>query len=201
MAKKGKVIALILGLSIFSSATYGSYAYFKGEHSFENTVKIAELDSKDSPFEIANLKLENKSLVLEFSKRVFYEGDNLEKDILGSGDFLKDSAISIEDKSIIIEKNKEDFIIPTGVDEELPSLNLKESFKDRFDTALKEIDLYLYKDDNGEIKWLFEEEYKKVREEIDNKNNFEQSPKENSEEVVKGNLDDNEEHKKKEVEE
>ena len=104
MISKNKIIALILGVSLASSATYGSYAYFSGEYSVKNTVKIVELDPKESPFEISKISTRENSLVLELSKKVFYSGENINSDIVGSETFLDNVEISIE---VIDQPNNE----------------------------------------------------------------------------------------------
>ena len=129
MISKNKIIALILGVSLASSAAYGSYAYFSGEYSVKNTVKIVELDPKESPFEISKISTRENSLVL----------DNAE--------------ISIEGKEIIISKKDGEFLIPVGIENNLPSIKLNSNFEDRFGKDLEEITLYLYEDSNGNITW------------------------------------------------
>ncbi|WP_346975222.1 hypothetical protein [Clostridium perfringens] len=153
MISKNKIIALILGVSLASSATYGSYAYFSGEYSVENTVKIVQLDTKESPFEISKISTRENSLVLEFSKKVFYSGENINGDIVGSETFLDNAEISIEGKEIIISKKDGEFLIPVGIENNLPSIKLNSNFEDRFGKDLEEITLYLYEDSNGNITW------------------------------------------------
>ncbi|MGU8997984.1 hypothetical protein ACV3ZD_11500 [Clostridium perfringens] len=153
MISKNKIIALILGVSLASSATYGSYAYFSGEYSVKNTVKIVELDPKESPFEISKISTRENSLVLEFSKKVFYSGENINGDIIGSETFLDNVEISIEGKEIIISKKDGKFLIPVGIENNLPSIKLNSNFEDRFGKDLEEITLYLYGDSNGNITW------------------------------------------------
>ncbi|TBX05755.1 hypothetical protein [Clostridium perfringens] len=153
MISKNKIIALILGVSLASSATYGSYAYFSGEYSVKNTVKIVELDPKESPFEISKISTRENSLVLEFSKKVFYSGENINSDIVGSETFLDNAEISIEGKEIIISKKDGEFLIPVGIENNLPSIKLNSNFEDRFGKDLEEITLYLYGDSNGNITW------------------------------------------------
>lgn len=153
MISKNKIIALILGVSLASSATYGSYAYFSGEYSVENTVKIVELDPKESPFEISKISTRENSLVLEFSKKVFYSGEDINSDIVGSETFLDNTEISIEGKEIIISKKDGEFLIPVGIENNLPSIKLNSNFEDRFGKDLEEITLYLYEDSNGNITW------------------------------------------------
>ncbi|EJT6499385.1 hypothetical protein GNF43_10260 [Clostridium perfringens] len=153
MISKNKIIALILGVSLASSATYGSYAYFSGEYSVKNTVKIVELDPKESPFEISKISTRENSLVLEFSKKVFYSGENINSDIVGSETFLDNVEISIEGKEIIISKKDGEFLIPVGIENNLPSIKLNSNFEDRFGKDLEEITLYLYGDSNGNITW------------------------------------------------
>lgn len=153
MISKNKIIALILGVSLASSATYGSYAYFSGEYSVKNTVKIVELDPKESPFEISKISIRENSLVLEFSKKVFYSGENINSDIVGSETFLDNVEISIEGKEIIISKKDGEFLIPVGIENNLPSIKLNSNFEDRFGKDLEEITLYLYEDSNGNITW------------------------------------------------
>ncbi|XZK27289.1 hypothetical protein ACSW9N_13555 [Clostridium perfringens] len=153
MISKNKIIALILGVSLASSATYGSYAYFSGEYSVKNTVKIVELDPKESPFEISKISTRENSLVLEFSKKVFYSGENINSDIVGSETFLDNVEISIEGKEIIISKKNGKFLIPVGIENNLPSIKLNSNFEDRFGKDLEEITLYLYGDSNGNITW------------------------------------------------
>ena len=153
MISKNKIIALILGVSLASSATYGSYAYFSGEYSVKNTVKIVELDPKESPFEISKISTRENSLVLEFSKKVFYSGEDINDDIIGSETFLDNVEISIERKEIIISKKDGEFLIPVGIENNLPSIKLNSNFEDRFGKDLEEITLYLYEDSNGNITW------------------------------------------------
>lgn len=153
MISKNKIIALILGVSLASSATYESYAYFSGEYSVKNTVKIVELDPKESPFEISKISTRENSLVLEFSKKVFYSGENINSDIVGSETFLDNVEISIEGKEIIISKKDGKFLIPVGIENNLPSIKLNSNFEDRFGKDLEEITLYLYGDSNGNITW------------------------------------------------
>lgn len=153
MISKNKIIALILGVSLASSATYGSYAYFSGEYSVKNTVKIVELDPKESPFEISKISIRENSLVLEFSKKVFYSGEHINSDIVGSETFLDNAEISIEGKEIIISKKYGEFLIPVGIENNLPSIKLNSNFEDRFGKDLEEITLYLYGDSNGNITW------------------------------------------------
>lgn len=153
MISKNKIIALILGVSLASSATYGSYAYFSGEYSVKNTVKIVELDPKESPFEISKISTRENSLVLEFSKKVFYSGEDINSDIVGSETFLDNVEISIEGKEIIISKKDGEFLIPVGIENNLPSIKLNSNFEDRFGKDLEEITLYLYGDSNGNITW------------------------------------------------
>ena len=153
MISKNKIIALILGVSLASSATYGSYAYFSGEYSVKNTVKIVELDPKESPFEISKISTRENSLVLEFSKKVFYSGENINSDIVGSETFLDNVEISIEGKEMIISKKDGEFLIPVGIENNLPSIKLNSNFEDRFGKDLEEITLYLYGDSNGNITW------------------------------------------------
>lgn len=153
MISKNKIIALILGASLASSATYGSYAYFSGEYSVKNTVKIVELDSKESPFEISKISIRENSLVLELSKKVFYSGEDINSDIVGSETFLDNVEISIEGKEIIISKKDGEFLIPVGIENNLPSIKLNSNFEDRFGKVLEETTLYLYEDSNGNITW------------------------------------------------
>lgn len=160
MISKNKIIALILGVSLASSATYGSYAYFSGEYSVKNTVKIVELDPKESPFEISKISTRENSLVLEFSKKVFYSGENINSDIVGSETFLDNVEISIEGKEIIISKKDGEFLIPVGIENNLPSIKLNSNFEDRFGKDLEETTLYLYEDSNGSITWSLTNDYK-----------------------------------------
>ena len=153
MISKNKIIALILGVSLASSATYGSYAYFSGEYSVKNTVKIVELDPKESPFEISKISTRENSLVLELSKKVFYSGEDINSDIVGSETFLDNVEISIEGKEIIISKKDGEFLIPVGIENNLPSIKLNSNFEDRFGKDLEETNLYLYEDSNGNITW------------------------------------------------
>lgn len=153
MISKNKIIALILGVSLASSATYGSYAYFSGEYSVKNTVKIVELDPKESPFEISKISTRENSLVLELSKKVFYSGEDINSDIVGSETFLDNVEISIEGKEIIISKKDGEFLIPVGIENNLPSIKLNSNFEDRFGKDLEETTLYLYEDSNGNITW------------------------------------------------
>ena len=153
MISKNKIIALILGVSLASSATYGSYAYFSGEYSVKNTVKIVELDPKESPFEISKISTRENSLVLELSKKVFYSGEDINSDIVGSETFLDNVEISIEGKEIIISKKDGEFLIPVGIENNLPSIKLNSNFEDRFGKDLEEITLYLYEYSNGNITW------------------------------------------------
>ena len=153
MISKNKIIALILGVSLASSATYGSYAYFSGEYSVKNTVKIVELDPKESPFEISKISTRENFLVLEFSKKVFYSGEDINDDIIGSETFLDNVEISIEGKEIIISKKDGEFLIPVGIENNLPSIKLNSNFEDRFGKDLEETTLYLYEDSNGNITW------------------------------------------------
>ena len=155
MISKNKIIALILGVSLASSATYGSYAYFSGEYSVENTAKIVELDPKESPFEISKISTRENSLVLEFSKKVFYSGEDINSDIIGSETFLDNAEISIDGKEIIISKKDGEFLIPVGIENNLPSIKLN-----RFGKDLEEITLYLYEDSNGSITWSLTNDYK-----------------------------------------
>ncbi|MDU5039556.1 MAG: hypothetical protein E6239_07910 [Clostridium perfringens] len=138
MISKNKIIALILGVSLASSATYGSYAYFSGEYSVKNTVKIVELDPKESPFEISKISTRENSLVLEFSKKVFYSGEDINSDIIGSETFLDNTEISIDGKEIIISKKDGEFLIPVGIENNLPSIKLNSNFEDRFGKDLEE---------------------------------------------------------------
>lgn len=151
MISKNKIIALILGVSLASSATYGSYAYFRGEYSVENTVKIVELDPKESPFEVSKISTRENSLVLEFSKKVFYSGEDINSDIIGSETFLDNVEISIDGNELIISKKDGEFLIPVGIENNLPSIKLNSNFEDRFGKDLEEITLYLYEDSNGNI--------------------------------------------------
>ncbi|EOU1700924.1 hypothetical protein LTX14_002115 [Clostridium perfringens] len=160
MISKNKIIALILGVSLASSATYGSYAYFSGEYSVENTAKIVELDPKESPFEISKISTRENSLVLEFSKKVFYSGEDINSDIIGSETFLDNAEISIDGKEIIISKKDGEFLIPVGIENNLPSIKLNSNFEDRFGKDLEEITLYLYEDSNGSITWSLTNDYK-----------------------------------------
>ncbi|EOT2960109.1 hypothetical protein ACSW9O_02200 [Clostridium perfringens] len=160
MISKNKIIALILGVSLASSATYGSYAYFSGEYSVENTAKIVELDPKESPFEISKVSTRENSLVLEFSKKVFYSGEDINSDIIGSETFLDNAEISIDGKEIIISKKDGEFLIPVGIENNLPSIKLNSNFEDRFGKYLEEITLYLYEDSNGSITWSLTNDYK-----------------------------------------
>ncbi|WP_447406731.1 hypothetical protein [Clostridium perfringens] len=153
MISKNKIIALILGVSLASSATYESYAYFSGEYSVKNTVKIVELDPKESPFEISKISTRENSLVLELSKKVFYSGEDINSDIVGSEIFLDNVEISIEGKEIIISKKDGEFLIPVGIENNLPSIKLNSNFEDRFGKDLEETNLYLYEDSNGNITW------------------------------------------------
>lgn len=153
MISKNKIIALILGVSLASSATYESYAYFSGEYSVKNTVKIVELDPKESPFEISKISTRENSLVLELSKKVFYSGEDINSDIVGSETFLDNFEISIEGKEIIISKKDGEFLIPVGIENNLPSIKLNSNFEDRFGKDLEETTLYLYEDSNGNITW------------------------------------------------
>ncbi|WP_333962162.1 hypothetical protein [Clostridium perfringens] len=160
MISKNKIIALILGVSLASSATYGSYAYFSGEYSVKNTVKIVELDPKESPFEISKISTRENSLVLEFSKKVFYSGENINSDIVGSETFLDNVEISIEGKEIIISKKDGEFLIPVRIENNLPSIKLNSNFEDRFGKDLEETTLYLYEDSNGRITWSLTNDHK-----------------------------------------
>ena len=160
MISKNKIIALILGVSLASSATYGSYAYFTGENTINNTIKIAELDSKDSALEVSKISIRENSLILEFSKRIFYTGENLANDVVGSENFLDDVEISIEGKELIITKKEGGFVLPLGLENKLPSITLNTNFEDRFKKDLEEITLYLYHDSNGDINWSLTNYYK-----------------------------------------
>ncbi|EGT3615702.1 hypothetical protein FHH43_05550 [Clostridium perfringens] len=160
MISKNKIIALILGVSLASSATYGSYAYFKGEYSVENTIKIVNLDSKESSFEVSKISTRDNSLVLEFSKKVFYSGNNMNNDIIGSGTFLDNVEISIDGNELIITKKDGAFLIPVGIENDLPSIKLNNNFEDRFGKDLRETTLYLYEDSNGSISWSLTNEHK-----------------------------------------
>lgn len=160
MISKNKIIALILGVSLASSATYGSYAYFRGEYSVENTVKIVELDPKESPFEVSKISTRENSLVLEFSKKVFYSGEDINSDIIGSETFLDNVEISIDGNELIISKKDGLFLIPVGIENNLPSIKLNSNFEDRFGKDLEEITLYLYEDSNGSITWSLTNDHK-----------------------------------------
>ena len=159
MISKNKIIALILGVSLASSATYGSYAYFRGEYSVENTVKIVELDPKESPFEVSKISTRENSLVLEFSKKVFYSGEDINSDIIGSETFLDNVEISIDGNELIISKKDGSFLIPVGIENNLPSIKLNSNFEDRFGKDLEETTLYLYEDYNGSITWSLTNDY------------------------------------------
>lgn len=159
MISKNKIIALILGVSLASSATYGSYAYFRGEYSVENTVKIVELDPKESPFEVSKISARENSLVLEFSKKVFYSGEDINSDIIGSETFLDNVEISIDGNELIISKKDGSFLIPVGIENNLPSIKLNSNFEDRFGKDLEETTLYLYEDSNGSITWSLTNDY------------------------------------------
>ncbi|EGT0692435.1 hypothetical protein GW965_06385 [Clostridium perfringens] len=180
MISKNKIIALILGVSLASSATYGSYAYFSGEYSVKNTVKIVELDPKESPFEISKISTRENSLVLEFSKKVFYSGENINSDIVGSETFLDNVEISIEGKEIIISKKDGEFLIPVGIENNLPSIKLNSNFEDRFGKDLEEITLYLYEDSNGNITWSLTNDQNSNKENQPNNEVKEESSIENS---------------------
>ncbi|MDK0978503.1 hypothetical protein ACOT7R_03325 [Clostridium perfringens] len=160
MISKNKIIALILGVSLASSATYGSYAYFRGEYSVENTVKIVELDPKESPFEVSKISTRENSLVLEFSKKVFYSGEDINSDIIGSETFLDNVEISIDGNELIISKKDGLFLIPVGIENNLPSIKLNSNFEDRFGKDLEETTLYLYEDSNGSITWSLTNDHK-----------------------------------------
>ncbi|HII4441423.1 TPA: hypothetical protein ACY4R4_002257 [Clostridium perfringens] len=160
MISKNKIIALILGVSLASSATYGSYAYFRGEYSVENTVKIVELDPKESPFEVSKISTRENSLVLEFSKKVFYSGEDINSDIIGSETFLDNVEISIDGNELIISKKDGLFLIPIGIENNLPSIKLNSNFEDRFGKDLEETTLYLYEDSNGSITWSLTNDHK-----------------------------------------
>ncbi|MDZ4993124.1 hypothetical protein GNF80_09095 [Clostridium perfringens] len=160
MIIKNKIIALILGVSLASSATYGSYAYFTGENTINNTIKIVELDSKDSAFEVSKISIRENSLILEFSKRIFYTGENLVNDVVGSENFLDDVEISIEGKELIISKKEGAFVLPVGLENKLPSITLNTNFEDRFEKDLEEVTLYLYYDSNGDINLSLTNDYK-----------------------------------------
>ncbi len=164
MISKNKIIALILGVSLASSATYGSYAYFRGEYSVENTVKIVELDHKESPFEISKISTRENSLVLEFSKKVFYSGEDINSDIIGSETFLDNAEILIDGNELIISKKDGEFLIPVGIENNLPSIKLNSNFEDRFGKDLEEITLYLYEDSNGSITWSLTNDNKGIEE-------------------------------------
>ncbi|EGT3600774.1 hypothetical protein FT888_11175 [Clostridium perfringens] len=160
MISKNKIIALILGVSLASSATYGSYAYFRGEYSVENTVKIVELDPKESPFEVSKISARENSLVLEFSKKVFYSGEDINSDIIGSETFLDNVEISIDGNELIISKKDGLFLIPVGIENNLPSIKLNSNFEDRFGKDLEETTLYLYEDSKGSITWSLTNDHK-----------------------------------------
>lgn len=160
MISKNKIMALILGVSLASSATYRSYAYFTGENTINNTIKIVELDSKDSAFEVSKISIRENSLILEFSKKIFYTGENLVNDVVGSENFLDDVEVSIEGKELIITKKEGAFILPVGLENKLPSITLNTNFEDRFAKDLEEVTLYLYQDSNGEINWSLTNDYK-----------------------------------------
>ncbi|MDM0461347.1 hypothetical protein QTH51_13415 [Clostridium perfringens] len=160
MISKNKIIALILGVSLASSATYGSYAYFRGEYSVENTVKIVELDPKESPFEVSKISTRENFLVLEFSKKVFYSGEDVNSDIIGSETFLDNVEISIDGNELIISKKDGSFLIPVGIENNLPSIKLNSNFEDRFGKDLEETTLYLYEDSNGSITWSLTNDHK-----------------------------------------
>lgn len=153
-------MALILGVSLASSATYGSYAYFTGENTINNTIKIVELDSKDSAFEVSKISIRENSLILEFSKRIFYTGENLVNDVVGSEKFLDDVEVSIEGKELIITKKTGAFVLPVGLENKLPSITLNTNFEDRFEKDLEEVTLYLYYDSNGDVNWSLTNDYK-----------------------------------------
>ncbi|ELC8443540.1 hypothetical protein QYB59_002606 [Clostridium perfringens] len=160
MIRKNKIMALILGVSLASSATYGSYAYFTGENTINNTIKIVELDSKDSAFEVSKISIRENSLILEFSKRIFYTGENLVNDVVGSEKFLDDVEVSIEGKELIITKKTGAFVLPVGLENKLPSITLNTNFEDRFEKDLEEVTLYLYYDSNGDVNWSLTNDYK-----------------------------------------
>ncbi|MDU5650571.1 MAG: hypothetical protein E6038_05555, partial [Clostridium perfringens] len=56
-------------------------------------------------------------------------------------------------KEIIISKKDGEFLIPVGIENNLPSIKLNSNFEDRFGKDLEEITLYLYEDSNGNITW------------------------------------------------
>lgn len=159
MISKNKIIALILGVSLASSATYESYAYFSGEKSAKNNVGIVELDSKEGAFEVSKIRLREGALVLELSKRIFYTGEDLKIDVEGSEGFLDNTEIKIEGKEIILTKTEGEFVIPEGAENILPSIKLTSNFEDRFYQDLVEITMYLYKDNEGNILWSLTNEY------------------------------------------
>ncbi|NGU15904.1 hypothetical protein, partial [Clostridium perfringens] len=71
----------------------------------------------------------------------------------GSETFLDNTEISIDGKEIIISKKDGEFLIPVGIENNLPSIKLNSNFEDRFGKDLEEITLYLYEDSNGNITW------------------------------------------------
>lgn len=187
MISKNKIIALILGVSLASSATYGSYAYFKGEYSVENTIKIVSLDKQESPFEVSKISIEENSLVLEFSKRIFFSGDNLKNAISGSNDFLGNAEILIDGNKVIVTKSEGTFLIPIGIKNNLPSIILGEGLEDRFGKKLEQSTLYLYSDNEGNINISTTNEFKgeneiPSNEEINNNESLETKPDENNNE-------------------
>lgn len=207
MISKNKIMALILGVSLASSATYGSYAYFKGEYLVENTIKIVNLDKKESTFEVSKVSIQENSLVLEFSKRIFFSGDNLKDAIVGSENFLGDVEISIDENKLIIIKNEGTFLIPIGLENNLPSITLNDELEDRFGKKLEKSTLYLYSDNEGNINISITNEFKGENEllsneETNNNESLEIKPDENINESGDVSKEtENKESLKKELEE
>lgn len=146
MIKNKKIYASILILSLVSTGTYSSYAYFTDQSiKSENVISIAELDKEEGSLEVVEAKVNGDTLELKFSKRIYYPTDNILEGITGDNSILENSDVTIDKNFMYIKKTDGSFNIPDNKDEKnLPKISL-ENFEDRFGNKINAQDIYFYK--------------------------------------------------------
>lgn len=148
MIKNKKVYALLLSLSIACAGTYSSYAYFTSQ-SIEsgNKISIGQLEAEEGVQELVEASIKENVLELKFSKRLFFQSENIIEGISGDSDITENIEVSMNGNSLFIKKLNGNWTLPKNKEEKnLPKISI-ENFEDRFGNKINPQDIYLYEGD------------------------------------------------------
>lgn len=152
MIKNKKIYALLLSLSVACASTYSSYAYFTSESIDSGSkILIGELEPEEGIQELIEASIKGNVLELKFSKRLFFQGENVRDCISGDNDVLENIEVSINGNSLLITKLNGNFTLPKNKEEKnLPKISI-ENFEDRFGNKINPQDIYLYEGEDFDL--------------------------------------------------